>query len=117
MGLTENKEIPNIEVQSLHLNDSMIELLKSGRINNRLLCEIATHEDFPRLLTDITIIVDRIAGMRVNQLNMDLEAARQTVMETYAPGRMTFICVPLKWHRWTVTIISTTSSTKTLTGL
>ena len=71
MGLTENKEIPNIEVQSLHLNDSMIELLKSGRINNRLLCEIATHEDFPRLLTDITIIVDRIAGMRVNQLNMD----------------------------------------------
>ena len=24
--------------------------------------------------------------MRVNQLNMDLEAARQTVMETYAPG-------------------------------
>ena len=66
MGLTENKEIPNIEVQSLHLNDSMIELLKSGRINNRLLCEIATHEDFPRLLTDITIIVDRIAGMRVN---------------------------------------------------
>lgn len=86
MGLTENKEIPNIEVQSLHLNDSMIELLKSGRINNRLLCEIATHEDFPRLLTDITIIVDRIAGMRVNQLNMDLEAARQTVQETYAAG-------------------------------
>lgn len=86
MGLTENKEVPNIEVQSLHLNDSMIELLKSGRINNRLLCEIATHEDFPKLLTDITIIVDRIAGMRVSQLNMDLEAARQTVMETYAPG-------------------------------
>ena len=117
MGLTENKEIPNIEVQSLHLNDSMIELLKSGRINNRLLCEIATHEDFPRLLTDITIIVDRIAGMRVNQLNMDLEAARQTVMETYAPGEDDLYMRTLEVHRWTVTIISTTSSTKTLTGL
>lgn len=75
MGLTENKEIPNIEVQSLHLNDSMIELLKSGRINNRLLCEIATHEDFPRLLTDITIIVDRIAGMRVNPAQHGLRSS------------------------------------------
>ncbi len=30
----------------------MVELLKSGRINNRLLCEIATHEDFLTLMTD-----------------------------------------------------------------
>lgn len=37
MGLTENKEIPNIEVQSLHLNDSMIELFfrDSGEIQTR----------------------------------------------------------------------------------
>ena len=28
----------------LHLSDSLVGLLKSGRINNRLLCEIATHE-------------------------------------------------------------------------
>ncbi|MFR5451801.1 MAG: hypothetical protein ACLTIG_10985 [Roseburia hominis] len=52
----------------------MIELLRSGRINNRLLCELATHEGFPRLMTDITVIVDRIAGMRVSQMNLELEA-------------------------------------------
>ena len=37
-------------------------------------------------MTDITVIVDRIAGMRVSQMNLELEAARQSVMESYAPG-------------------------------
>ena len=50
MGLTDNKEVPNADVQSLHLNDEMIELLRSGKINNRLLCELATHPNFRRLM-------------------------------------------------------------------
>lgn len=44
--LTENRNHPNTELTELHLSDEMMNLLKSGRINNRLLCEIATHEDF-----------------------------------------------------------------------
>ena len=36
----------------LHLNDETVELLKSGKINNRLLCEIITHGKFERLMTD-----------------------------------------------------------------
>ena len=83
---TENREQINTPLTELHLNDEMVALLKSGRINNRLLCEFATHEGFPRLMTDITVIVDRIAGMRVSQMNLELEAARQSVMESYAPG-------------------------------
>ena len=83
---TENREQINTPLTELHLNDEMVALLKSGRINNRLLCELATHEGFPRLMTDITVIVDRIAGMRVSQMNLELEAARQSVMESYAPG-------------------------------
>ena len=39
LGLTENKNHPNTELQSLHLSDDMVELLSSGKINNRLLCE------------------------------------------------------------------------------
>ena len=39
MGLTENKNHPNTELQSLHLSDDMVELLSSGKINNRLLCD------------------------------------------------------------------------------
>ena len=36
MGLTENKNHPNTELQALHLSDDMVELLSSGTINNRL---------------------------------------------------------------------------------
>ena len=65
MGLTENKNHSNTELQALHLSDDMVALLSSGTINNRLLCEIATHKNFRRLMTDIEIFVDRIADMRI----------------------------------------------------
>ena len=42
---TENREQINTPLTELHLNDEMVALLKSGRINNRLLCELATHKD------------------------------------------------------------------------
>lgn len=86
MGLTENKNHPNTELQSLHLSDDMVELLSSGRINNRLLCELAAHPGFQRLMIDMEIFIDRIADMRVEQMNLVLEAARQTVLDKYAPG-------------------------------
>ena len=37
---TENREQINTPLTELHLNDEMVALLKSGRINNRLLCEL-----------------------------------------------------------------------------
>ena len=86
MGLTENKNHPNTELQSLHLSDDMVELLSSGKINNRLLCELATHPNFRRLMIDMEICIDQIANMRVEQMNLVLEATRQTVMSKYAPG-------------------------------
>lgn len=85
--LTENRNHPGMELTELHLSDSMVELLKSGRINNRLLCEIATHENFQRLMTDIEIFVDRIADMRIAQMNLVLEATRQEVIRSHAPGK------------------------------
>lgn len=86
MGLSENKNHPNTELTALHLSDDMVALLSSGTINNRLLCEIATHKNFRRLMTDMEIFVDRIADMRVEQMNLVLEATRQTVLSKYAPG-------------------------------
>lgn len=86
MGLSENKNHPNTELTALHLSDDMVELLGSGTINNRLLCEIATHKNFQRLMTDIEIFVDRIVDMRVAQMNLVLEATRQKVLGSYAPG-------------------------------
>ena len=86
MGLTENRNVPNADVQSLHLTDEMIGLLRSGKINNRLLCELAAHPNFRRLMVDMEICIDQIANMRVEQMNLVLEATRQTVMSKYAPG-------------------------------
>lgn len=64
----------------------MIALLKSGSINNRLLSELALHKDFQRFLVDIEIFVDRIANMRIHDMNALLEANRQQIMEKYNPG-------------------------------
>ena len=86
MGLSENKNHPNTELQALHLSDDMVELLSSGKINNRLLCELATHPNFRRLMVDMEICIDRIANMRVEQMNLVMEATRQTVLSKYAPG-------------------------------
>ncbi|NSY28196.1 helix-turn-helix transcriptional regulator [Blautia sp. MSK.20.85] len=86
MGLSENKNHPNTELQALHLSDDMVELLSSGRINNRLLCELATHPNFQRLMVDMEIFIDQIADMRVEQMNLILEATRQTVISSHAPG-------------------------------
>ena len=77
LGLTETKNHPNTDLHDLHLSDDMIDLLKSGRLNNRLLSELALHQDFQRFLVDIEIFVDRIADMRINDMNAILEANRK----------------------------------------
>jgi len=86
LDVTENKNHPNTELQELHLSDDMIEVLKSGKLNNRLLCEMATHDGFQRLMTDAEIYVDRIADMRINDLNAVLAAVREEVIGQHNPG-------------------------------
>lgn len=83
--LTENRNHPDTGLTELHLSDSMVELLKSGRINNRLLCEIATHENFIPLMTDAEIYVDGIATMRFQDINAALEAVRAEILQKYQP--------------------------------
>lgn len=83
---TENRNHPDTELTELHLSDSMVELLKSGRINNRLLCEIATHEDFVTLMTDAEIYVDGIATSHFKNFNSLLEVLREQVLSQYQPA-------------------------------
>ena len=63
-----------------------IALLKSGRINNRLLCELATHKDFIKFLADIEIYVDGIATMQIQNLNALVDTVRHEIIERYRPG-------------------------------
>ena len=73
---TENKNHPNTEQNALHLSDDAIEVLRTGKFNHRLLSELICHKDFQRFMLDAEIYVDRIADMRVNDMNAVLEAVR-----------------------------------------
>ncbi|MFR7814972.1 MAG: hypothetical protein ACLU2C_10020 [Lachnospiraceae bacterium] len=53
-----------------------------------MLCEMMTHPRFRQLMTDMEIVVDRIADMRIQDMNTVLEVARQKVMKEYAPDEM-----------------------------
>ena len=81
MGRTETKNHPNTALHELHLSDDMIDVLKSGKLNNRLLCEMVTHENFRRFLVDAEIYIDRIADMRINDMNTVLAAVRKQLLE------------------------------------
>ena len=64
----------------------MIELLKSGLVDNSLLCELATHPDFPRLMADLEIYVNGVAGKQVQSANAIVDAVSATIMKQHNPG-------------------------------
>ena len=68
------------------MNYPMIELLKSGLVDNSLLCELATHPDFPRLMADLEIYVNGVAGKQVQSANAIVDAVSATVMKQHNPG-------------------------------
>ena len=80
MGRTETKNHPNTALHELHLSDASIDVLKTGKFNHRLLSELICHKDFQRFMLDAEIYVDRIADMRVNNMNAVLEAVRQMAL-------------------------------------
>ena len=80
MGRTEIKNHPNTALHELHLSDASIDVLKAGKFNHRLLSELICHKDFQRFMLDAEIYVDRIADMRVNDMNAVLEAVRQMAL-------------------------------------
>ena len=86
LGLTETKSYPNADLADLRLSDEMIDLLKSGHINTALLCELALHPDFVKLLADIQIYVEGIAATQIQNLNAWVDVARAEIVEKYQPG-------------------------------
>ena len=80
---TENREQANTPLMELHLTDEMVALLKSGRINNRLLCEIATNDKFEQLMTDTEIYIDGHATSTFRTLYESLEEQRHIIVQKY----------------------------------
>lgn len=83
LGLAEQKNHPDTALSELHLSDDAIEVLKNGKFNKRLLSEMLCHPDFQRMMLDMEIFVDRIADMRINDMNAMFEAVRQQVIQQY----------------------------------
>ena len=80
MGRTETKNHPNTALHELHLSDDAIDVLKTGNFNHRLLSEMICHKDFQNLMLDAEIYVDRIADMRIHDMNAVLEAVRHMTL-------------------------------------
>lgn len=86
LGLTEQKNHPDTALSELHLSDDAIEVLKDGKFNKRLLSEMLCHPGFQRMMLDAEIFVDRIADMRINDMNAVLEAVRQMLLAKQETG-------------------------------
>ena len=76
---TEVREGSQTNIDELMLDDETIDLLKSGRFNNRILCEIVKHPDFVKLMTEI--YVDGIATMQIKNMNDWLDAFRLQIIQ------------------------------------
>ena len=81
VGNTEVRTSSLTEIDDLMLDDETIEFLKSGRFNNRLLCEIIKHPDFIKLMADTEIYVDGIATMQIKNMNDWLDAVRLQIIQ------------------------------------
>ena len=83
LGLSQTRNHPNADLADLRLSDDMIELLKSGRVDNSLLCELAAHPDFPRLIADLEIYVNGVAVKQVQTVNAIVNTMSATIMKQY----------------------------------
>ena len=84
-GLSDSKKYPNDSLQKLHLNDDAIELLREGKFNHRLLCELLCHPAFALLMADLEIYVDGMVAAQIRQHNSLMETMRKMIIETYHP--------------------------------
>ena len=97
LGLSETKNHPNADLADLRLSDDMIELLKSGRVDNSLLCELAAHPDFPRLMADLEIYVNGVA-VKHNELTVLYNANASAVSQAITSATVANIVVTVSWN-------------------
>ena len=85
LGLTENREHHSFPVDELGLDDTTIDLIKSGKLNVRLICEMIKHPEFTNFLSDLEIYVDNLAGMQIRNMNTMIEQTRLRLQNNGIP--------------------------------
>lgn len=82
-GITDNRLHRNTAIDALHLSDTAIEVLKSDQLNNRLVSELLSHSDFPRLLSAVEVYIDRKVLPQMNTMNAMYKFAEDTIKEKF----------------------------------
>ena len=85
MGASNLEKEADAEIQELHLTNEALNALKAGGFSGTLLSEIINHRDFQRLMVDMEIFVDHIAGMQIDNLNSAMSTMRGIVQKQYHP--------------------------------
>ena len=82
-GLTDNDEKHRVfEIDQLRLTDAALDVLKDGKLNNRLISEFISHADFSQLLSAMEIYIDRKVLPQMNDMNAMYKFAEQTIKES-----------------------------------
>ena len=99
LGLTEQKDHPNTELDALHLGDDAIEVLRTGKFNHRLLSELICHKNFlPFMLdgneNDLHLRTLEVAQIREDEyfgslIADDLKGILRDIREQHRPDTMT----------------------------
>ncbi len=82
-GLTDNRHYNNEDTKSLSLSDEALDVLKSEKLNNRLLCEIIAHPNFPALLSSIEVYIDRTLMPQLNAINAMYELVERVIRKEF----------------------------------
>lgn len=85
LGLTENRDQHPFAVDELGLDDETVDLLKSGKLNVRLICEMIKHSEFINFLSNLEIYVDNLAGMQIRNMNTMIEQTRMRLQNNGIP--------------------------------
>ena len=67
------------------MDDATVDLLKSGKLNVRLICEMIKHPEFINFLSDLEIYVDNLAGMQIRNMNTMIEQTRMRLQNNGIP--------------------------------
>ncbi len=81
LGMDDIKEPSNNELSGTHLTNKALEVLRSNKINSRLVSEIIENEHFPALMMDAEVYVDGFVEDRLEQNNRLFDIAREKVAE------------------------------------
>ncbi len=81
LGMDDTKDPSNNDLSGTRLTNKALEILRSGKVNSRLVSEIIENEHFPALMMDAEVYVDGFVEDKLEQNNKLLDIAREKVAE------------------------------------